>query len=330
MIQETIVTTQNRSGLAHIAPMGIHVITREGVYAGSPSGTGTAITRDGVYAARPSGTGAAITREGVYAASPSGTGTAITREGKYAARPPVTDSAIAREAVYASGQSGSGRSIARADRHVAKQPRPESAIARDGVNAAGPSGTGAAIARDDVNAAVRSGTSVSIASDAARTDEEFIILPFRPSTTLNNLLEGKTAVINYCDDVRIFAGCLTGRRNWALKPAEKIDGQVLAAALAHTEVELVRVEEDPLRPKLFCKAVHTVNHAPFKGFNRAQFSVLEAAILVSRLNMIPLEKIDVELDYLRIGLEKTAGDRELEAWGWLMKVVENYRAEISA
>jgi len=54
MIQETIVTTQNRSGLAHIAPMGIHVITRDGVYAASQSGAGAAITRDGVYAANPS------------------------------------------------------------------------------------------------------------------------------------------------------------------------------------------------------------------------------------------------------------------------------------
>lgn len=155
--------------------------------------------------------------------------------------------------------------------------------------------------------------------------DEFIILPFRPSTTLNNLLESKTAVINYCDDVRVFAGCLTGRRDWPLKPAEKINGQVLACALAHTEVELVRVEDDETRPKLFCKAVHTGNHAPFRGFNRAQYSVLEAAILISRLNMIPLEKIEAEIDYLRIGLEKTAGERELEAWGWLMTVIDNYK-----
>ncbi|MDD5412009.1 MAG: DUF447 family protein [Methylobacter sp.] len=159
------------------------------------------------------------------------------------------------------------------------------------------------------------------------TQDEFIILPFRPSTTLNNLLESKTAVINYCDDVRVFAGCLTGRRDWPLKPAEKINGQVLDCALAHTEVELVRVEDDKTRPKLFCRALHTVNHAPFRGFNRAQYSVLEAAILISRLNRIPLEKIQAEIDYLRIGLEKTAGDRELEAWGWLMAVIENHIAK---
>jgi hypothetical protein len=159
-------------------------------------------------------------------------------------------------------------------------------------------------------------------------NNEFIILPFKPSTTLNNLLETETAVINYCTDVRVFAGCLTGRRNWAVKPAEKINGQVLANALAHTEVELIRVEEDDLRPKLFCKTVHSVNHAPFTGFNRAQYAVLEAAILISRLKMLPLEKIEAEINYLCIGLEKTAGEQELEAWGWLMAVIDDYKAEV--
>ena len=159
--------------------------------------------------------------------------------------------------------------------------------------------------------------------------DEIIILPFRPSATLNNLLESKTAVLNYCDDVRVFAGCLTGRRDWPYIPAEKINGQVLKSALAHTEVELVHIEDDPARPRLFCKALHVVNHAPFTGFNRAQYSVLEATILISRLTMLPLAKIESEIDYLRIGLEKTAGDRELEAWGWLMAVIDNYKAEVS-
>lgn len=159
-------------------------------------------------------------------------------------------------------------------------------------------------------------------------NDEFIILPFRPSTTLNNLLETKTAVINYCNDVRVFAGCLTGRRDWPLTAAEKITGKVLANTLAHSEVELIRLEEDETRPKLFCKTVHTVNHAPFTGFNRAQYAVLEAAILISRLKMLPLEKIEAEINYLRIGLEKTAGEQELEAWGWLMAVIEDYKNEV--
>lgn len=165
-----------------------------------------------------------------------------------------------------------------------------------------------------------------IAPMGIHTDgEELAILPFRPSATLDNLAATKTAVINYCDDVRVFAGCLTGRRNWPLKPAEKIAGHVLATALAHSEVEVLRIEEDPVRPKFFCRPVFEASHAPFKGFNRAQYSVLEAAILVSRLSMLPIERIDREIGYLRIGIEKTAGPRELEAWNWLMTHIETFR-----
>jgi len=104
-----------------------------------------------------------------------------------------------------------------------------------------------------------------------------------------------------------------------------VRGNYLADTLAHAELALVRVEDDAVRPKLFCKALHSVNHRPFQGFNRAQYAVLEAAILISRLGRLPWDKITSELDYLRIGLEKTAGERELQAWAWLMEVVERQR-----
>lgn len=160
-------------------------------------------------------------------------------------------------------------------------------------------------------------------------DEGHLIMPFRPSTTLDNLFATGYAVINYCDDVRVFAGCVTGRSNWPLRPAAKIPGYYLADTLAHVEVELLRVENDAVRPKLICKALHSVNHAPFQGFNRAQFSVLEAAILATRLGMLPWHKIETELEYLRIGLHKTAGEKELEAWEWLMERFETFKRESS-
>ncbi len=155
--------------------------------------------------------------------------------------------------------------------------------------------------------------------------EELLIMPFRPSTTLDNILASSCAVVNYTDDVRIFAGCLTGRRNWPLVDTEQIRGQRLASALAHAELKLIRIEENKQRPRLYCRVLHEVNHAPFRGFNRAQSSVLEAAILVSRLNFLPWEKIRTEIDYLRIGVEKTAGPAEQEAWKWLMAAIEDFK-----
>jgi hypothetical protein len=38
--------------------------------------------------------------------------------------------------------------------------------------------------------------------------------------------------------------------------------------------------------------------------------------------MLTEQKIIEEINYLRIAIDKTAGDRELEAWGWLMAKIE--------
>lgn len=155
-----------------------------------------------------------------------------------------------------------------------------------------------------------------------------LIAPFRPSTSLDHLLRSRCAVVNLTDDVRVFAGALTGRRDWPVRRAEQIDGYVLESALAHRELELIEVKEDALRPELTFRVVFEAMHAPFRGFNRAQAAVLEAAVLVSRLHMLPLEKIEAEVNYLRIAVEKTAGEYEWQAWGWLMERIDNYKAEL--
>ncbi len=152
--------------------------------------------------------------------------------------------------------------------------------------------------------------------------EGWVIAPFRPSVTLNNLGATGCAVANYCDDVRIFAGCLTGRKDWPTRPASRVAGAVLDAALAHAELEVEILRDDDLRPRFHCRVVHREIHAPFQGFNRAQAAVVEAAILVSRLHMLSAEKIAREIDYLRIAVGKTAGPREWQAWDWLMARIE--------
>ena len=153
-----------------------------------------------------------------------------------------------------------------------------------------------------------------------------LIAPYRPSVTLDNLLRSRCAVLNLTDDVRVFAGALTGRRIWPVHKAEKVNGFVLDNALAHRELELVEVKEDDTRPELYFRVVHEVNHAPFRGFNRAQAAVIELSVLVSRLDRLPMEKIQAEIAYLAIAMEKTAGEREREAWGWLIERIENHKA----
>lgn len=156
-------------------------------------------------------------------------------------------------------------------------------------------------------------------------EDDLIIAPFRPSRSLDNLLDNPHAVINYTDDVRVFAGCLTHRRRWMTRPAEKVPGVILKQALAHTEVRLKKVEDDPQRPQLHCEAVYDETHAPFKGFNRAQAAVIEASILISRLQVLPLEKIESDLAYLSVAVDKTAGPNEQLAWKWLMEYFAEFK-----
>ena len=131
--------------------------------------------------------------------------------------------------------------------------------------------------------------------------EKLIIMPFKPSTTLDNIERDGAVTLNYTDDVRIYAGCITVRQDWPTCPTDIIKGLRLKNCLAHTELEVINKVEDELRPKYFCNVVNEVTHAPFHGYNRAQFAVIELAILVSRLHMLPQEK-------------NTSGNRIFKHW----------------
>lgn len=152
----------------------------------------------------------------------------------------------------------------------------------------------------------------------------WIIAPFRPSTTLDNLLNVPYAVVNYVDDPRIFAGLVTGRRDWPLEPAPRGRPPRLRAALSHAELSVVRFEAHEQRPRFHCRVESRQNHLPFEGFNRAANAVLEGAILITRLKLLPREKIDSEIAYLQIAIDKTAGPREREAWAWLIAAKDKF------
>lgn len=156
--------------------------------------------------------------------------------------------------------------------------------------------------------------------------ERWVIAPFRPSRTLDNLQEVPYAVATHTDDVRVFAGAVTGRKDWQTRRAERVPGVRLADAVSHWELAVETVTDDEQRPRFSCKLVYEASHRPWEGFNRAQAAVLECAVLVTRLSMLPPEKIESELKYLEIAVSKTAGEREQEAWSWLMEKLDAWRA----
>ncbi|MBX9683881.1 MAG: DUF447 family protein [Hyphomicrobium sp.] len=156
----------------------------------------------------------------------------------------------------------------------------------------------------------------------------WVIAPFKPSKTLDNLRANPAACASHTDDVRVFAGCVTGRKVWPLTDATTIKGSRLASCVAHWELRVVRVIEDELRPRFACEITHRESHESWEGFNRAQAAVLELAVLTTRLHMLSPEKVEAELKYLEIAVSKTAGHREQEAWGWLMEKIAAWRTTL--
>jgi hypothetical protein len=57
--------------------------------------------------------------------------------------------------------------------------------------------------------------------------------------------------------------------------------------------------------------------------------VLEAAILATRVHLLPAEQIRDELGRLQVPVEKTAGPREQEAWSLVRDYVTRRLAELA-
>tara|TARA_B100001057_G_scaffold196491_1_gene197174 strand:+ start:1262 stop:1834 length:573 start_codon:yes stop_codon:yes gene_type:complete len=151
------------------------------------------------------------------------------------------------------------------------------------------------------------------------------ISPFKPSQTLDNILETKIVTINFIDDVKVFAGIVTGEKNnWELRSLKDTYVPHLEHTNTHMNAVVAQDYDDPVRPKIKCKIINEKVHRPFLGFNRAQFSVIELAVLSTRLGIIDDNKVKEELKYLKIGIDKTAGDNEKEAWNWIENKVKKY------
>ena len=136
------------------------------------------------------------------------------------------------------------------------------------------------------------------------------------------------AVANHTDDVRVFAGCLTGRRDW---PTVRLVEEMPVPRLADTP-RARRTRGRPCRARTRSGRVFIAEWCArtrmrhFEGFNRAQAAVIEAAILVSRLRLLPRDKIEREIAYLQNAVSKTGSSIEEEAWGWLVEAIKTFYA----
>ena len=68
-------------------------------------------------------------------------------------------------------------------------------------------------------------------------------------------------------------------------------GAVLEAACSWHELEVEAIDATPPRSRIDARIVHRGRGREFIGFNRAKHAVLEAAILATRVHMLPAGQI---------------------------------------
>ena len=99
-----------------------------------------------------------------------------------------------------------------------------------------------------------------------------------------------------------------------------MQGFILTGACRFFEFRVASIVESEQRVKIEAEVVHSGTLRDFFGFNRAKHAVLEAAVFATRLHLLPREEIETEYRKLRVIVDKTGGEHELEAMAFL----ENY------
>lgn len=159
-------------------------------------------------------------------------------------------------------------------------------------------------------------------------DEQFsrlLLRPFQSSTTYQNLKSSGCGVCHVTDDVLLFAQAAINRIDCPLEllPAEKVDGRILAGCCRWYEFRVISLDESQERTEIQAEVVHVGRRRDFFGFNRAKHAVLEAAILATRLHLLPRDEVLTQFERLRSPVEKTAGPRELEAFALLEEYLQS-------
>jgi hypothetical protein len=172
---------------------------------------------------------------------------------------------------------------------------------------------------------------VNVAPMGVEWGEDVIVVkPFLETTTYRNVVATGTAVVNLTDDALLFARAAISNPTAEVFPAAVVPGVVLDVACSWRELRVRSVDSTPPRSRIETDVVHRGAHREFLGFNRARHAVLEAAILATRVHMLPAEQIREEFARLQVIVDKTAGPREQEAMALLTDYVRRAQAAQAA
>jgi len=169
--------------------------------------------------------------------------------------------------------------------------------------------------------------SMHLAPMGPRVADDWSRLLFRPfptSATFRNLKARGEGVLHVTDDVLLLARAALGEAQTpAHRRARRVSGFVLEDACRVYEFTVRSIDESGERVQIEADVVHVERLRDFWGFNRAKHAVLEAAILATRLHILPRDEVAAEFQKLRVIVEKTGGQAEREAFAFLQSRLES-------
>lgn len=160
------------------------------------------------------------------------------------------------------------------------------------------------------------------------TMERLVLRPFPTAQTYRNLCHRGEGVLHVTDDVLLLARAALGAIEPMprLLPAHQVAGYILADACRYYEFRVTSIDDREQRMRIHAEVVHGGRLRDFFGFNRAKHAVVEAAILATRTDFLPLDDIAAEFQKLAVIVDKTGGPQEQEAFAFLRQYLAQTQA----
>jgi len=155
------------------------------------------------------------------------------------------------------------------------------------------------------------------------SDAAIVLKPFLDTATYRNVAATGVAVVNITDDVLLFARAAVSNPSCPTTAANLVRGVVLADCCSWREVEVLSIDTAPPRSRITTVVLHRGVRREFIGFNRARHAVLEAAIYATRLHILDRSFVESEFERLQVIVDKTAGQREIEAMALLTDFIRS-------
>jgi len=174
--------------------------------------------------------------------------------------------------------------------------------------------------------------SVNLAPMGPIVDPTFatwIFRPFRSSTTYQNLKRQPSGVFHVTDDVLLIAQAAVGKTE--PPPTFTVHHPlVLSNCCRWFDFDVETLDDSEERTHIVARTTHSERLRDFFGFNRAKHAVLEAAILATRLHILPLGEVLQQMLHLQTIVDKTGSEDEHHAFSFLQGFVANATSSASA